>query len=50
MSEPSERFRAVLDGFARFLGSRDLAPAKHQPHLVRCCLLRDQRIRLLDRS
>ncbi len=35
MSEPSERFRAVLDGFARFLRTRDLALTKHQPHLVR---------------
>ena len=35
MPEPSERFRAVLDGYAGFLRTRHLAPAKHQPHLVR---------------
>ena len=35
MSEPSERLRVVMDGYASFLRERQLAPAKHQPYLVR---------------
>ena len=35
MSDPSERLRAVLDGYGRFLRTRHLAPAAQQPHLVR---------------
>ena len=30
-----EKLQAVLRGYANFLREKDLAPAKHQPHLVR---------------
>ena len=30
-----EKLQRVLRGYANFLGEKDLAPAKHQPHLVR---------------
>ena len=30
-----ERLQAALDGYAKFLCEKDLAPPKHQPHLVR---------------
>jgi hypothetical protein len=35
MPEPAEQLRAVLDGYAKFLREKDLAPQNHQPYLVR---------------
>ena len=35
MAEAGQRLRAVLDGYANFLGERELALPKHQPYLVR---------------
>ncbi len=35
MSEVGQKLKTVLEGYAKFLRDRDLAPPKHQPHLVR---------------
>ena len=35
MSEVGKKLKTVLEGYAKFLRDRDLAPPKHQPHLVR---------------
>ena len=35
MRAGSERLQRVLDGYAKFLRDKDLAPPKHQPYLVR---------------
>ncbi len=35
MSSGGERFQEVLNGYAKFLCEKDLAPPKHQPYLVR---------------
>ncbi|HUT87644.1 MAG TPA: hypothetical protein VMX15_06135 [Candidatus Heimdallarchaeota archaeon] len=36
MDEVSKTLKTVLEGYAKFLRDRDLAPPKHQPHLARC--------------
>ena len=35
MVETSQRLQVVLDGYAKFLRDKGLAPPKHQPYLVR---------------
>ncbi len=35
MSEVGKKLKTVLEGYAKFLRDRDLAPPKHQSHLVR---------------
>ena len=35
MSNIGKKLKTVLEGYAKFLRDRDLAPPKHQPHLVR---------------
>jgi hypothetical protein len=35
MTEIGKKLKTVLEGYAKFLQDRDLAPPKHQPHLVR---------------
>jgi hypothetical protein len=35
MGKVGSKLKAVLEGYAKFLRDRDLAPARHQPHLVR---------------
>ncbi len=35
MTTGDDRLQTVLDGYAKFLLEKDLAPLKHQPHLVR---------------
>ena len=35
MSKVGQKVKTVLEGYAKFLRDRDLAPPKHQPHLVR---------------
>jgi len=35
MSEVGKKLKTVLEGYAKFLRDRDLAPPKRQPHLVR---------------
>jgi hypothetical protein len=34
MGKVGRKLKAVLEGYANFLRDRDLAPARHQPHLV----------------
>jgi hypothetical protein len=35
MSDTTNDLHGVLDGYSKFLQEKDLAPAAHQPHLVR---------------
>jgi uncharacterized NAD(P)/FAD-binding protein YdhS len=35
MSEVGKKLKTVLEGYAQLLRDRDLAPAKHESHLVR---------------
>lgn len=35
MSEVGKKLKTVLERYAKFLRDRDLAPAKHESHLVR---------------
>ena len=35
MAKVGSKLKAVLEGYAKFLRDRDLAPARHRPHLVR---------------
>jgi len=35
MSEVGKKLKTMLEGYAKFLRDRDLAPPKHQSHLVR---------------
>jgi hypothetical protein len=36
MTKIGKKLKTMLEGHAKFLRDRGLAPPKHQPHLVRC--------------